>query len=425
MATIISRDGTKIKIEVEVDISGSMFEMENKILNACNEVGLVATEQAIESFDTDGSEIKIGDVKYTVNTLSNKDYETPYGKIPIKRYLYQTSKGGKTYIPLEVNARIVNGATPRFAKILSSKYANMQGSGVLDDLQESHDRHVSLQYVQNVAEAVSVIADVKEELWEYSIPEIKNKITSIGISLDGAHVGMKNEGYRETMAGTISLYDKNGDRHHTIYIGASPEYGKAKFYQRLTQEIVKVKKLYPSCSYIGVADGSKGNWNFLQQHTTNQILDFYHATEYLSEASELFINVITRKNWLDDACHKLKHDEGGAFTILTNLKSLLKDPAKKFTKAVKEKLQSAITYFENNLLRMNYAHNTTLKLPIGSGVVEAACKTLIKQRCCNSGMRWKESGLKVVLSLRGLVRTKGRWSQFWSKINQYGVPAAV
>lgn len=425
MARIISRNGTKIKIEVEINISGSMFEMENKILNACNEVGLVTTEQALESFDTDGSEIKIGDVKYTVNTMSNKDYETPYGKIPIKRYLYQTSKGGKTYIPLEVNARIVNGATPRFAKILSSKHANMQGSGVLEDLQESHNRHVSLQYVQSVAEAVSVIAEVKEELWEYSIPEIENKITSVGISLDGAHVGMKNEGYRETMAGTISLYDEKGDRYHTIYIGASPEYGKDKFYQRLTQEIDKVKKLYSSCTYIGVADGSKGNWTFLEQHTTNQILDFYHATEYLSEASEIFANVITRKTWLDDACHKLKNDEGGASTILTNLKSLLKDPPKRFTKAAKEKLQGAITYFENNLLRMNYAHNVALKLPIGSGVVEAACKTLIKQRCCNSGMRWKENGLKVVLSLRSLVRTKGRWAQFWSKINQYGVPLAA
>lgn len=165
--------------------------------------------------------------------------------------------------------------------------------------------------------------------------------------------------------------------------------------------------------------------DFLEQHTTNQILDFYHATEYLSEASEIFANVITRKTWLDDACHKLKNDEGGASTILTNLKSLLKDPPKRFTKAAKEKLQGAITYFENNLLRMNYAHNVALKLPIGSGVVEAACKTLIKQRCCNSGMRWKENGLKVVLSLRSLVRTKGRWAQFWSKINQYGVPLAA
>ncbi len=425
MARIISKDGSRIKIEVEIDISGSMFEMENKILNACNEVGLVATEQALESFDTDGAEIKVGNVKYTVNTISSRDYETPYGKIPIKRYLYQTSKGGKTYIPLEVNARIVNGATPRFAKILSSKYANMQGSGVLEDLEESHDRHVSLQYVQSIAEAVSVIADVKEELWEYSIPEIKNKITSVGISLDGAHVGMKNEGYRETMAGTISLYDEKGDRHHTIYIGASPEYGKAKFYQRLTQEIIKVKKLYPDCTYIGVADGSKGNWTFLEQYTTNQILDFYHVTEYLSDASEIFANVITRKTWLDDVCHKLKHDKNGASTILTNLQSLLKEPPKKSTKAAKEKVHAAITYFENNLSRMNYADNTSLKLPIGSGVVEAACKTLIKQRCCNSGMRWKEKGLKVVLSLRALVRTKGRWTQFWSKINQYGVPAVA
>ncbi len=70
---------------------------------------------------------------------------------------------------------------------------------------------------------------------------------------------------------------------------------------------------------------------------------------------------------------------------------------------------------------MDYGEHVEAHLPIGSGIVEAACKTLIKQRCCNSGMIWKGDGLKVVLTLRALILTKERWSQFWSKINQFGV----
>ncbi len=74
---------------------------------------------------------------------------------------------------------------------------------------------------------------------------------------------------------------------------------------------------------------------------------------------------------------------------------------------------------------MNYALHINEQLPIGSGVTEAACKTLVKQRLCGSGMRWKMKGAKVVLSLRALVQTTNRWQQFWDKIIQAGVEYQV
>ncbi|TXL12789.1 ISKra4 family transposase, partial [Methylococcaceae bacterium HT3] len=95
----------------------------------------------------------------------------------------------------------------------------------------------------------------------------------------------------------------------------------------------------------------------------------------------------------------------------------------RLTKSIKDDLAATITYFSNNITkdRMNYAHHIEEKLPIGSGVTEAACKTLVKQRLCGSGMRWKNKGAKVVLSLRALVQTTNRWQQFWDKIIQFGV----
>jgi hypothetical protein len=96
---------------------------------------------------------------------------------------------------------------------------------------------------------------------------------------------------------------------------------------------------------------------------------------------------------------------------------------KKLSKSVKDDLESTITYFSNNIAkdRMNYVLHMDEQLPIGSGVTEAACKTLVKQRLCGSGMRWKIKGAKVVLSLRALVQTTNRWQQFWDKIIQMGV----
>lgn len=74
---------------------------------------------------------------------------------------------------------------------------------------------------------------------------------------------------------------------------------------------------------------------------------------------------------------------------------------------------------------MDYARCLAEHWPLGSGVTEAACKTLVKQRLCQSGMRWKEAGAGIILSLRALVLTKSRWQQFWDKIDQYGFPVAA
>ena len=86
-----------------------------------------------------------------------------------------------------------------------------------------------------------------------------------------------------------------------------------------------------------------------------------------------------------------------------------------------DKLKSAITYFKNQKKRMDYNLYQIKNLPIGSGVTEAACKTLIKQRLCQSGMKWKNQGISMVLYLRALIATKGRWEEFWERINQAGL----
>jgi len=87
---------------------------------------------------------------------------------------------------------------------------------------------------------------------------------------------------------------------------------------------------------------------------------------------------------------------------------------------MREKLQASITYSKNHLWQMDYAQFQQKTYPISSGVTEAACKTLIKQRLCCSGICWKEKGARIILSLRALVLTSTRWEQFWDNLNQYG-----
>jgi hypothetical protein len=84
-----------------------------------------------------------------------------------------------------------------------------------------------------------------------------------------------------------------------------------------------------------------------------------------------------------------------------------------------KKVDAAISYFTNQGGRMAYAKFRSQNLPIGSGITEAACKTIIKQRFCGSGMKWKDKGAATVLSLRCLDKSN-YWNQFWDKISQYG-----
>ena len=186
------------------------------------------------------------------------------------------------------------------------------------------------------------------------------------------------------------------------------------------------RRKYPKARYVGIPDGTKGNWEFLKRHTDVQVVDFWHAAEYLGKAAAVIYRSQSamRKAWMDENCHKLKHEPRSATAILNQFKSL---PKVRPGAENDEDVQRAITYFENQSKagRMDYAARVRRKEPIGSGVTEVACKVMVKQRLCGSGMKWKESGVAAVLSLRCLTHTRDRWDQFWSKIDRWGFPVAA
>jgi hypothetical protein len=339
-AEIIKSDGDELTIQVKVKIAGSLFEAEQAILDACNEVGKLATSQAIKKFDTDGSPIQLAGIKLTAKSPVLKIYQTPYGAVEVARYVYQTSKGGKTFCPLEQNARIIRSATPRFAQQISHKYANMNAPAVCADLEDNHHRKIAHSYLQDVADHVGAIASAKEEIWEYAIPELNEAVASVAISLDGAYLLMREDGYREAMVGAISLYDVKGERLHSIYIGEAPEYGKTTFIERLEREIARHKKQYPDALYLGIADGAKNNWSFLEQHTDRQLLDFFHATEYLTDVAQAAFPGKTdkpkREIWLYQRCKQLKHEAGAIDSIITEMETFAKRT--KLSDTVKENL---------------------------------------------------------------------------------------
>ena len=425
-AAIVARSETAFTIQIEVPYGSSMLDAEEALQQRLNEAGTLATVELLQQFDADGSPIRVGDTKLTSKGKLLKEYQTPYGVAPVERHVYQSSRGGKTYCPLDRNARIVGSSTPKFAKMVTFKYAEFGSTRVIKDLAENHGRTVARCYVQDVADAVAAVALAKEEDWEYALPELEGPTATITIGMDGTCLLLCEDGWRETMIGTIGFYDREGERQHTIYLGATPEYGKATFLGRLEREIERVKAAYPQARYVGLADGAKGNWTFLGRHTEVQVIDFWHAAEYLSDAADvLFARTPGAKAaWLESACHRLKHEVGAARQLVKDLRRLA---AEKGIPTDQAEVKEAMTYFTNQGRegRMDYAPLVGAAIPIGSGVTEAACKVLVKQRLCGSGMKWKEPGAAAVLSLRCLTYTSERWSQFWGKIDRYGFPVAA
>lgn len=441
--SIFKQSNNSITLQIEIPFSRSMLETEQIIQDNLNQAGAITTECLLKTFDTDGGPIKFGATKMTSQGLVSKHYQTPYGEVTVERHIYQTSKGGSTFCPLEKDARIIIASTPRFASQISYKIAEMSAVAVTNDFRINHNRNIARNVVQRVSDAVSAIIQLKEETWTYEIPLLEDKIIkTVSIGLDGTCMLMCEGEYRQAMVGTIALYDSHGEREHTTYIAASPEYGKEKFKQRLTQEIKRAKSLYQDATYIGVADGAHDNWDFLELHTQKQTVDFYHVSEYIAKASNImFANIKEREAWLETSHHNLKHAPGYASNLLLQMeefkaKQLQPKIKKNSDSSIKTKktkdnskdaVSAAITYFTNNLhkSRMNYSESVAANEPIGSGITEAACKTIVKQRLCQSGMRWKNKGATSILSLRALVKSDGRWEQFWNKVDHYGLPVAA
>lgn len=424
VARVIAQTSSKVVIEIEVNFSSSMLESERKLQSALNEAGVIATGKLLEHFDTSGSPIRFGSVSMTSKGKVECAYQTPYGEVSIARHLYQTYKGGKTYCPLEQNARILLSSTPMFAMQISHKYADLGARRVKFDFEENHSRQIANSFIQNVAEAVATIAQATEEEWEYETPKQEVPVAAVSIGIDGTCMLTVDDGWRQAMVGTVSLYSAIGERLHTVYVGATPEYGKESFLERMELEIANVKIMCPKAIFVGVADGAADNWSFLDKHTSIQTLDFFHASEYLTKVADaIYIKKSEERHiWLEESCHRLKHNHTGPSTILKELRSFR---SMRLGKEKRDSLEQAITYFENQKKRMNYSRNIDNNLPIGSGVTEAACKVLVKQRLCGSGMRWKEKGAAAVLALRALSYTEGRWKQFWQKIDVAGVSLAA
>ena len=159
-----------------------------------------------------------------------------------------------------------------------------------------------------------------------------------------------------------------------------------------------------------LGDGAEWIWNIAEQHFPSaiQIVDLYHARQHLwTIARALYpLDPVAQKRWI------LRHQptlDGGKIEQLTGyLQSLLSEASEPLA----EVIRTESAYFAKNAHRMRYPEFRAQHLFVGSGVIEAGCKTVIGDRLKRSGMFWSVAGANSIIALR-CSHLNGRFEDYW------------
>jgi hypothetical protein len=172
----------------------------------------------------------------------------------------------------------------------------------------------------------------------------------------------------------------------------------------------------PDLRLVGLADGAKDNWTFLESTLAKVpssvcTLDFFHAAEHINAAFGAAYgdgSVQARAAFAKWRTILLEDSDGTEKLIrsIANLRD--NNPRSKV-------IAQVLGYLRSNRHRMRYADRRAEGLPIGSGVVESACKMLVTQRMKNSGMRWGQEGGQAILTARSWCLSD-RFDRAWATL---------
>jgi hypothetical protein len=167
--------------------------------------------------------------------------------------------------------------------------------------------------------------------------------------------------------------------------------------------------------WVALTDGGNGLDDFMEVHFPRavRVLDFYHAAEHLGDLAKAYCggDATAAEELSGEWSHQLKHEGGEA--ILATLEAL---DLKGRSPAAREAHRLVTGYVQNNLHRMDYPRYRKEGWQIGSGHIEAACKTVVNQRLKQSGMRWGGDGADAVCHLRALYEGEAsQWDAFWGR----------
>lgn len=286
------------------------------------------------------------------------------------------------------------------------RVAESIGTDIARDEQQQIDRAVQLDLPIVLGEPVPVLY---VQMDGTGVPVVNKETEGRQGKLDGlpAHT-------REVKLGCVftqTRWDEDGfavrDPGSTTYTGAvenAEQFGRRIYVEAWKRGWSRAEKK------VVIGDGAEWIWNIAKDHFPGavQIVDLFHARQHLWELARLlFPNDSKRRNQWIGLHQKRWLDKGKIAKLIASLRSI-----KTADSELARKIRNDAAYFANNAARMNYPKFRKQHLFVGSGVIEAGCKTVIGHRLKQSGMFWTVRGANAILALR-CCHLNGRFEDYW------------
>jgi hypothetical protein len=407
-------------------------EIEQRLAEGAAAIERASHQVVLQGLDVDQPRVVIAGQVYGRVGRYAADYCTMAGPVVIERTLYRALgvRNGKTVNAVSLRCGAVSEVwLPGAAQAMA--YQLQQGTS--REAEASAQRWGRLPYSRSSFESVgheigrqytAVRADIEEARIEEA--EVPAEAASVSVALDRVSVPMEEgvaDADREAQPGakerkvwrhfrmaycaTLTLHDHKGEALQTLRYGRMPQGEVEALCRGLAIAVCTLLRKQPALQVLLLADGAPELWGLLERHLNrvtlgvpvHSLVDLWHLLEKLGSAARVLYGEAQASTVL----------QGWRLRLL-NRSSSLADIRQELTQSGRAEVRvgtsrpvhEALTYIENHRPRMNYAAARRRGLPVGSGNVEATCKSLVALRMKRPGARWKEDSGEHVLNLRAL-----------------------
>jgi hypothetical protein len=398
-----------------------------------------ASHQAVlQGLDVDQPRVGIEGKVYSRVGRYEAEYYTMVGPVRVTRTLYreQGQRNAKTVNPVSLRSgAVAESWLPATAQAM----AHQLQQGTSREAEATAQILGRLPYARSSFESIgqevgrqytAVRTDLEEVLMEaYTVP---SEAASVSVALDRVSVPMEEavaakeraaqpgarkrkvwRQFRMAYCATLTVHDRKGEALHTIRYGRMPQGEVEGLCQTLAQDVCALLRKQPVLGVILLADGAPELWKLLTGSLNadtlgvpvHQLVDLWHLLEKLGSAARLLYGDAPGSAVLHAWRLRLLNRTGSVVEILQELSNSGKED---MAVGTSRPVHEAITYLENHQARMNYASARRRGFPVGSGNVEATCKSLVAVRMKRPGARWKEETGEHLLNLRALALSD-RW----------------
>lgn len=427
-------------VDAKVGLDCSFGERERATLAIGNEAQRRLLEQELQSVaDAHGRDLLINEILYREFRPGSHRYASLCGALHVSRSTYRQVgvRNGPTVVPLELQAGLVEGATPAMAYRVALGYAKDHSRSLEEDLLASHQVPPSRTKLEWMSKRIGAAAKrhaKRIEAYLRQSERLPDGAVGVSVGLDRTAVPMEevrlasdppktrrkkrtkpylrtppppvDVKYHMAYIGTVGITDQDGGVLIARRYAASPTEGPDEVVRSMMADVRNVLRRDTHLRVGVVQDGAPEMWNLLRPALREQAgvtrwleaIDRYHLNERLGKVLRVIEpDAPARKAQLHQWNEELDTDDVTIERIEGRIASEMAHCDDADGLAV---LQDNATFIKNNKDRMRYVSLRSAGLPVGSGATEGACRYVIGERTKRASRRWHEEGLTAALTLR-------------------------